>query len=337
MIASRRRLVLAAGLGALLLLLLVTVLLGFALGARPVAPGAVVDALLHPDTSDNDHMVVRDLRVPRTLIGLVVGAALGLAGTVMQGVTRNPVADPGLLGVNAGASLFVVVAITWLGIGSPSGFVPFAFAGAAAASALVYGIGTIGRGGAASVRLALVGAAFTAGATSLISLVLVTDLDTLNVYRFWVVGSLAGRDADLLVTLGPFLAGGLVLAFAIARDLDVLALGDEVARGLGQRLGRARAAAAVAIVLLCGSATALAGPIVFVGLVVPHVARRLTGPDHRWMLPYAMVLGAVLMIAADVIGRLVVRPGELEVGLVAAFLGAPLMIAIVRRSRIAAL
>jgi iron complex transport system permease protein len=313
------------------------VLLGFALGARSISPGTVLDALLDPNTDDNDHMVVRDLRIPRTAVGVVVGAALGLAGTIMQGVTRNPVADPGLLGVNAGASLFVVVAITWFGIGSPSGFIWFAFAGAAAASALVYGIGVIGRGGAASVRLALVGAAFTAAATSLISLVLVTDLDTLNVYRFWVVGSLAGRDADLLRTLAPFLALGALLAFTIARDLNVMALGDELARGLGQRLHRARAGAAVAIVLLCGSATALAGPIVFVGLVVPHVARRLTGPDHRWMLPYAMVLGAVLLVAADVIGRLVVRPGELEVGLVIAFLGAPLMIAIVRRTRIAAL
>lgn len=311
--------------------------LGFALGTRAVPLDGVLEALIDPRSGDNDHIVVRELRVPRTLIGLAVGAALGLAGAVVQGITRNPIADPGLLGVNAGASLAVVAAITWLGVTAPSGYVWFAFAGAALAAAVVYGIAAVGRDGARPVKLALVGAAFTAAASSLITVALLSDLDTLDRYRFWVVGSLVARDLSALVALSPFLAAGAVLALTRGRVLNAVALGDDVARGLGQSLARARVAAAAAVVLLCGAATALAGPIVFVGLVVPHIARRITGPDYRWVLPYSMVLGAILLVAADVVGRLIARPGEIEVGIVVAFIGAPVMIAIVRRASVSGL
>jgi len=319
------------------LLLAVVMLLGLAVGSRSVSPVTVVQALLDPGAGGNDGLVVRDQRLPRVLIGLAVGAALGVAGAVMQGLTRNPIADPGLLGVNAGASLAVVAAITWFGVSGPSGYVWFAFAGAALAAVLVHAIGSRGRDGPTPVTLALVGAAVTAAGTSLTTILLLTDIDTLDLYRFWIVGSLVGRDLGVLVTLLPFLIAGAVLAFGTGRMLNAVSLGDDVARGLGQHLGRARAAAGIAIVLLCGAAVALAGPIVFIGLVVPHVARRITGPDHRWILAYSAVLGPILLIAADVAGRVVAPPGELEAGLVVAFVGAPVLIALVRGRRLAEL
>lgn len=315
--------------------LALVVLASLALGARDIAPGVVLGALVDP-TGSTDHAVVLDQRLPRTVVGLAAGAALGLAGTVMQGITRNPLADPGLLGINAGASLAVVLATAVLGVTSPSRFIWFALAGAAVAAAIVYGVGAIGREGATPVKLALAGTAVTAGLTSVITLLLITDTDTIAAYRRWSVGSLAGRDLEV-VTLVPFLLAGAGLAMVTARALNLLALGDDLARGLGQNVHLARAAAAGAVVLLAGAATAMAGPVVFVGLVVPHLARPLTGPDHRWLLPYSVVLGPVVLLAADVVGRLVLRPGELEAGLVVAVVGAPALVAIVRRAKVAGL
>jgi iron complex transport system permease protein len=320
-----------------LALLILVLVLSLTLGTRQVPFGAVLEALFSPQSTGTDEMVVRDLRVPRTLIGLAVGAALALAGTLLQGVTRNPLADPGLLGINAGASLFVVLGITWFGVTSASGYIWFALAGAGAAGVLVYAIGA-GRSGAnAAVRLAITGTAVAAAVTSLVTLVLLTNLDALNQYRFWSVGSLVGRDLTALAALLPFLVLGAVLALVVARMLNLLALGDDIARGLGQNVVATRVLAGAAVVLLCGSATALAGPLVFVGLVVPHIARRITGPDYRWMTVYAVLLGPVLVVSADVIGRLIVPPGELEAGLVIAFIGAPVMIALVRRARLSGL
>jgi iron complex transport system permease protein len=303
-----------------------------ALGVRTIDPGEVWQALVSPDLADPDQAVVVQLRVPRTLIGLAAGIALGLAGTLIQGVTRNPIADPGLLGVNSGASLAVVLCISLLGITSPLGFIWFAFAGAAAAALVVFAIG-----GARPVRLALVGAALTALLTPLIALVLLRDTEAFNQYRFWAVGSLTGRDLSTVATLWPFLAVGVVLAAALAHRLNLLALGDDVAAALGQRVGVTRAVAGVALVLLSGTAVALAGPIALVGLVVPHAARRLVGSDYRWITALAVALGPIMLLSADVIGRLVVPNSELEAGVVAAFLGAPVLIAIARSRRVAGL
>ncbi|MEX1079077.1 MAG: iron chelate uptake ABC transporter family permease subunit [Homoserinimonas sp.] len=330
----RRRLI---GLCSAVVLLLAMVALSLALGARDVALADVWNALFAPDASNNDHLVVRDLRIPRTVIGIVVGLSLALAGAIMQGITRNPLADPGLLGVNAGASVFVVLAIAVLGVSSPAGYVWFAFLGAAAAASVVYGIGAIGREGATPVKLVLAGTALTAGLTSIITLVLITDSETLNSYRFWSVGSLASRDFAPIIALWPFIAVGAILAFTVGRMLNLLSLGDDLARGLGQNLMLTRVIAALAVVLLCGTATALAGPMVFVGLVVPHIVRPITGPDYRWILAYSAVLGPVLLLAADVVGRLIVRPAELEAGIIIAVIGAPIMIALVRRVKLAGL
>ncbi|CAN5159151.1 iron chelate uptake ABC transporter family permease subunit [soil metagenome] len=323
------------GLIAAAIALVLAVMLSLALGARQVDVASVVAALVNPLEGDADQMVVRDLRVPRTIIGLVAGAALALAGALVQGLTRNPLADPGLLGVNAGASLFVVVAITSFGVATSSGQIWFAFAGAAVATVVVYAVSS-GSRGPTPVALTLAGTAVTAATTSIITLLLLGNLDTLNQYRFWAVGSLVGRSLDSLAAVAPFALLGGILALTLGRGLNVLALGDDVARGLGAQLGRARAIASVAVVLLCGSATALAGPIVFIGLVVPHAARRIVGADYRWILAYCLLLGPTLLVLADVVGRLIVLPGELEAGLVVAALGAPVMIALTR-SRLGAL
>jgi iron complex transport system permease protein len=276
--------------------------------------------------------VVLDLRVPRTIIGLAAGAALGLAGALMQGLTRNPLADPGLLGVNAGASLAVVTAIAFFGVTAPSGYVWFAFGGAALAAALVYAVAS-GRTGPSPLSLTLAGAATTAVLTSFITLLLLRDLDTLAQFRFWSVGSLVGRDVSTVATLAPFLIVGSVTALLLGRSLNSLALGDDVARGLGQRVGLTRIVAGAAIILLCGSATSLAGPLVFVGLVVPHIARRFVGADYRWILLWSMPLGAALLVIADTIGRLIAPPSELEAGIVVALIGAPVLIALVRGNK----
>jgi len=301
-----------------------------ALGVRQIDLGVVWQSLVAPVDGDADHRVVLELRVPRTVVGLLAGAALGLAGTLIQGVTRNPIADPGLLGVNSGASLAVVVAIAAFGVVDPLGYIWFAFAGAAAAATIVFAIGH-----GQPVRLALVGAALTSLLTPLITVVLLRDADTFNQYRFWAVGSLTGRGLDTVQVLWPFLLVGGVLAVLLAHRMNLLALGDDVARGLGQRVGTTRALSGIAIVLLCGTATALVGPIALVGLVVPHAARRLVGSDYRWIIGISLVLGPALLLAADVIGRLVVSPGELEAGVVAAFIGAPVLIAVARGRRVA--
>jgi iron complex transport system permease protein len=329
-----RRLV---GLGLLLALVAVGCLASVAVGTRSIGLGEVWRALFDHDLTGEQAVIVRQLRVPRTVLGLMVGLALGVAGALMQGHTRNPLGDPGLLGVTAGASLAVVLAISLLGITAPSGYVWFAFGGALAGTVLVYAIGSAGRGGPTPVTLALAGAALSALLYALVRAVLVSDQQTLDSFRFWVVGALAGRGADVAWQVAPFIAVGLVLALANAPALNLLGLGEDAARGLGQRIWPARVVGLSAITLLCGAATAACGPIAFVGLVVPHAVRAVTGPDHRWLIPCSGLLGAALLLTADVIGRVVARPGELQVGIVLALVGAPFFVALVRRRRTPAL
>ena len=333
----RSRGVLLGGLAVAFVALFVVALLSVFLGTRTIEPGQIFDTFFHYDSTNTDHLVVWTLRVPRTLAGILVGVALGLAGAVMQGVARNPLADPGLLGVNAGAALAVVCAISILGVGTAMGYVWFAFLGAAVAAVSVYLIGSLGREGATPVKLALAGAAMTAALQSITTAILLTDVATFDKFRFWTVGSLAGRKLELVLQVAPFIAAGVVLALCTGRLLNALSLGDDVARGLGQRVVFARALSAGAVVLLCGAATALAGPITFLGLTIPHVARLITGPDYRWILPYSMVLAPILLLISDIVGRLVAKPGELQVGIVMAVIGAPFFIALVRRRKLAEL
>jgi iron complex transport system permease protein len=324
----------AAGLLLSVALLALVTVASIALGAKGIPLDQVWHGLFHYAGTDND-VVIREVRLPRTLLGLLVGAALGLSGAAMQALTRNPLADPGLLGVNAGAAAAVVSAISFFGITSVNGYVWFSLAGAAAVSVLVYAVG--GNRSATPVRLALAGTAVTALLQGYTNAVQLTDSVALDRMRFWQVGSLANADMATVRNVLPFIAVGIVLALATARPLNAVALGDDTARGLGARLTRTRVLVMVAITLLCGAATAACGPIVFVGLMVPHVVRGITGPDMRWIMPYAAVLSPVLLLGADVIGRLVTRPAELQVGIVTAVLGGPVFIALVRRRRMAEL
>ncbi|MGY1710069.1 FecCD family ABC transporter permease [Geodermatophilus sp. SYSU D00758] len=323
----------STGLLVLVVLVVAVAALSIAVGTRSIGLGTVWQSLTDPVAGSEEAVIVRELRLPRTVLGLLVGMALGAAGALTQGHTRNPLGDPGLLGVTAGASLGVVLAIWLLGIAGPSGYVWFAFAGALVGTVLVFLLGSVGRGGAGPVTLALAGAALSALLFALVRAILISDSQSLDSFRFWVVGALAGRGADVAWQVAPFIVLGLVLALANAPALDLLGLGEDVARGLGQRVWLARSVGLVAVTLLCGAATAACGPIAFVGLVVPHVVRAFTGPSHRWLVPCAALTGAVFLLLADVVGRVVVRPGELQVGIVLALVGAPFFIALIRRRR----
>lgn len=321
----------------LVLALVMVLVLSITVGARPIALGDIWNALTAFDSTQTNHKIIFDLRLPRTLVGLLVGAALGLSGAILQGATRNPLADPGILGINAGATLCVVLGISVFGITQLSGYVWLAFLGAGAAMLVVYLVASLGREGATPVKLALAGAAVTAALTSVTSAILITNVETLDQIRFWQVGALTGRTTDILMQVAPFILAGIVLALLTSRILDGLALGDDVARGLGLKVQRGRAMVGFAAVILAGAATAAAGPIAFVGLTVPHLARAFTGPNYRWILPYSMLLAPILLLGADIIGRVIVPPGELQVGIVTAALGAPFFIALVRRRKLAEL
>ncbi|MGW6457161.1 FecCD family ABC transporter permease [Streptomyces sp. NPDC055078] len=312
--------------------LLMMVVLSTWIGTKDTSLGQVWSAIRGDDGSYTTG-VIRELRLPRTLMGLTVGAALGVAGAVMQAMTRNPLADPGLLGVNAGASAAVVLGIGVLGLGTFTSLVWAAFAGAGAATVLVYVLGASGRAGPTPVRLALAGAAVSACLGGVIGGLTVFNTATFEYMRFWMVGSLAGHDPGLMRQLLPFVVTGLVVALLMARSLNALALGEDLGRALGTGVARTRLAAVVAVTLLCGASTAAAGPIGFVGLVIPLVARWLTGPDLRWVLPYSLVLAPILLLTSDILGRVVLSGGELEVGAVTALVGAPVFIAMVRRRK----
>ncbi|OON82395.1 FecCD family ABC transporter permease [Streptomyces tsukubensis] len=318
-------------LGAVLLLALAVA--SIAVGAKQLSLDQVWHGLFSSTGNYND--VVVDQRLWRTLLGLLAGAALGLSGAVLQALTRNPLADPGLLGINAGASAAVVTAMTFFGVTSLSGYVWFAFAGAAVVGAVVYLLG--GTRSATPVRLALAGTAVSAALYGYVQSVMIMDNAALGKLRFWTVGSLVSADRSTFTQVLPFIAVGTVLALLLARPLNALAMGDDTARALGAHLNRTRTLSMVSATLLCGAATAACGPIAFVGLMVPHVIRSFTGPDMRWILPYATVLSPVLLVGSDIIGRLVARPGELQVGIVTAVIGGPVFIFLVRRRRMAQL
>ncbi|GFH37167.1 FecCD family ABC transporter permease [Streptomyces pacificus] len=330
----RRHALRAAGLLLAVGVLALVCVASIAIGAKPVPVSDVWHGLFQNSGTGSD-VVIRDLRVPRTVLGLLVGVALGLSGAVMQALTRNPLAEPGLLGVNAGASAAVVTAISFFGVTSISGYVWFALLGAGVVSVVVYLLG--GSRGATPVRLALAGTAATAALFGYVNAVQLLDSAALNRLRFWTVGSLASADPATIGKVAPFLAAGVVLALLIVRPLNAMEMGDDTARALGAHINRTRVLAMAAVTLLCGAATAACGPIVFIGLMVPHLVRAVTGPDMRWILPYAAVLAPVLLLGSDVVGRMVARPSELQVGVVTAFIGGPVFIHLVRRKRMAQL
>ncbi|HEX7305621.1 iron ABC transporter permease [Lentzea sp.] len=321
------------GLLFLLAVLVVVALASIAIGSKEIALSGVWHGLFTP-TGAEDDVVIRELRIPRTLIGIVVGIALGVGGALMQGHTRNPLADPGILGVTHGAALAVVLSIFLLGVNSLVGYIWFAFAGAMIASVVVFLLGSAGRGGPSPVTLALAGAAVSALMNGLVSAIVLLDQQSLDAFRFWQVGGIGGRDLTVLWQVLPFLLVGLVVAAFNAPGLNALSLGEDVAKSLGVRVGTTRSLGIFAITLLVGGAVAACGPIGFIGLVVPHVARAFTGPDYRWLLPFSALVGAILLLFADIVGRVVARPSEVEVGVMLALIGAPFFIYLVRRKKL---
>ncbi|WP_020668755.1 FecCD family ABC transporter permease [Amycolatopsis nigrescens] len=327
--ATRRRGRRPATLGLLVLALLVVCVASIALGTRAIPLGVVLDALTSP-TGAEEHLIIRSLRLPRTLLGALAGLALGAAGAMMQGHTRNPLADPGLLGISQGAAFAVVLSVVVLGVQSLYGFIWFAFAGALLGSLVVFALGGVGGRGATPVTLALAGAAVSALLNGVIAAIVLSNEQGMETYRFWHVGSIAGRDYSVTGQILPFLLVGLLLAMINTPGLNTLSLGEDVATSLGQHVRRTRALGIVAITLLTGAAVAACGPIAFLGLIVPHLARAITGPDYRWLVPCSALLGALLLLSADVLGR-VLSGDNLEVGIMLAVVGAPVFVFLVRR------
>jgi iron complex transport system permease protein len=311
------------------LLLLLGIFASIAYGAADISISQILTAFTNFDDS-TEHIIIRTMRLPRTLIASMLGASLATAGVLMQGLTQNPLAAPGILGINAGAALAVVVMVFGLGISSPFLITLVAFIGALLAVIAVYYLGSLGQGGATPLKLTIAGATLTALLSSITTGVLVLSERTLEEVRFWLAGSLAGLDFNLFLTVLPWMIVGLLTAFALSRQINVLSLGESIATGLGQQTGWIKLATASSIIILAGSAVALAGPISFVGLVVPHLARGAMGVDYRWVLPYAAVFGADLLVWADLAARWLIKPQELPVGVMTAMLGAPFLLYLVR-------
>jgi len=316
-----------------LVVLVVLSVLSISFGVRAVSFDDIVAALTgHTDTIAEAAIVKR---IPRTVLALLVGAALALSGATMQAVTRNPIADPGILGVSNGASLAVVCGIAFFGLADPYGQMAFAIVGAGVAAVFVYTVGSLGRGGATPLKLALAGAATSAAFASLISAVMLPRVDLLQTFQSWQIGGVGGAEWPRIALTAPVLAVGALICFLCSRCMNSLALGDEMAKGLGENVFRTRMISALGAVILAGAATAIAGPIGFVGLIIPHVCRMLVGTDHRWLLPFSAIAGAALLTASDIVGRVIAPSSEeIQVGIITAIIGAPFFIWIVRRQKV---
>lgn len=312
-------------------LVMLVAIISLRIGSIGISTSDAWDALFNYNAQEYNQTVVRSLRLPRTIIALGVGAALAVAGATMQAVTRNPLADPTILGVSSGATFAIVTASFYLGLTAPSQYVWFAFAGALAASLLVFAIGSAGRDGASPIKLALAGVVISALLGSWTSALLLLDESTLDTVRFWLAGSVVGRDLGTFWFLSPFLLGGSLVLIFLGHQLNVLNLGEDSARALGMHTGRVRLICSLLVVLVVGAAVSAAGPIAFVGLATPHIIRAVVGPDYRWVLPYSAITGAVLLTAADVIGRIVAKPAEIQVGIMTAVVGAPFLIYLARQ------
>ena len=330
-VAARRKATFPVVLGVCVVLLAAAVVLSLLVGTRVLSLPETVAGL-----TGSDHVaaaVIWELRLPRTLLGLLVGAALGAAGVVAQSVTRNPLADPGLLGISSGAAVAIVVGGALLGVAGGAPQVLLAVVGAGAATLAVYGFAHRSAEGLNPVNMTLAGMAISACLSAVVSAVVLLSASTMDQYRFWVVGSLGSPDAGVLAPAALVALVGAVVATATSGSLNALALGDDTAAGLGVRVHRTRVLGGAAVVLLSGTAVALAGPIVFVGLLVPHAARFVVGGDVRRVLALSAVLGPLLLLAADVVGRVIARPSEVQVGVVIAVLGTPIFIWLARRAR----
>lgn len=317
-------------------LLIICLMLSLAFGSKNVGFSQAINALINSDDMSFSAIVVRE-RIPRTIFSVMAGASLGISGALMQSITRNPIADPSILGVNTGASLFVVIGIAFFNINSANEYIWIALAGAGITSIFVYGIASMGSGGMTPIKLALAGSATSAVLTSLVSVIILPRSEVMNAYRFWQVGSVSGATWDSINLILPYLIIGLIISIILTPALDVLALGDDVATGLGVNIGIIRIICAIAGVILCGAITAIAGPIGFVGLMIPHSIRLILGANLRGVVPMSAIGGAVLLTISDVLGRVIGSPGELQVGIITAFFGAPILIIIARKAKVRAI
>lgn len=319
-----------SGLALLCILVVVAMVWSIGLGAADIQPQTVYDALFHFDDTNFHHLIIQTSRLPRVLSGLLVGAALAVAGAIMQGLTRNPLADAGILGIQSGASFAVVLGLTTGMAVTLSQYALFGFVGAAITAGLVYALGSMGRGGATPLKLTLAGVIITAFISSFTTALLIRDAEALDMIRFWTAGSLAGRETPLLTQAAPYILVGLVGALLISREITTMSLGEDVAKGLGQNTLVIKLIAAGIVVLLAGGSVALAGPIGFIGLIIPHVVRLISGVDYRWIIPYSALGGALLLTVADVWARTLIKPQELPVGVIMALVGAPFFILLAR-------
>ncbi len=326
-----KRLWLLPGLFIGVALILLSLVLSIMLGAAEITPATVIASLINFDETSFDHLVIRTVRLPRVIAGTFVGASLAVAGAIMQGLTHNPLASPGILGINAGASFAVVLAVFILGSPPLSTYAIFAMIGATAAAIIVYGLGSMGPGrGASPLRLVLAGVILTSFLGAFTTALLIADQDTLDQIRFWTVGSLAGREWNLLRLTAPYMILGMFAGLVMARQITTISLGEEIAAGLGQNTAWIKLLSAGATILLAGGAVALAGPIGFVGLIAPHFARFFVGTDYRWIIPYSAVFGGLLVISGDMVARVIIRPQELPVGVMMGLLGAPFFVYLAR-------
>jgi len=337
-VANRRRLLTTAravGLLVGLVIVVVVALVSVRIGSIGVSNRDAWNAIFNYHADSYNETVIRSLRLPRTVIAIGVGGGLAVAGAVMQAVTRNPLAGPDILGVSSGASFAIVTAIYALDLTAVSQYMWFGFAGATGAAALVYIVGSAGRGGATPIKLALAGVVISALLGSWTSALTLLDEDTLDQARFWFAGSVVGRPLSLFWTVAPFLIGGTLVCVFMGHQLNVLSMGEDAARALGMQTNRIRVISSILVVVITGAAVSVAGPIGFVGLATPHIVRSLVGPDYRWVLPYSVVIGAIFLTTADIIGRIVTRPGEIQVGIITAIVGAPFLVYLARKRTVA--
>jgi iron complex transport system permease protein len=308
-----------------LIILVVCLIFSVTFGAAKIPLDTIYQSFLSFDAS-REHLIIRTVRLPRSLLAMIVGAAISVAGALMQGVTRNPLADPGILGVSSGAAFSVVMAIFFFGASTPSIYVWYAFLGAGVTAISVYFLASLGRGGATPLNLTIAGAAISSLLASLTSGILIVSQRTLEEIRFWLAGSLASTDASIIVQVLPYVCIGMILALAISRQVTILSLGEDIALGLGQQTTWVKIAAVICVLLLDGSAVASSGGIGFIGLVIPHIVRFVVGVDYRWIIPYSALFGAILLLVADILARLIIQPQEVPVGIMTALVGAPFFV-----------
>ncbi|QAS52254.1 FecCD family ABC transporter permease [Halobacillus litoralis] len=315
----------------LLLLFIAASFFSIAVGKTSISLSEVWDAFFHYDPSSTNQVIIRTSRLTRTVIAITIGASLSIAGALMQALTRNPLAAPDIFGVNAGALFFIVASATFFSVESLSGYMWIGFIGAGVAGTIVYLLGSMGEDGLSPIRIVLAGAAISALFVSFTQGMLVLDEQRMQSVLFWLAGSVAGRELDLLLPVLPFISGAIILSLLIGKPLNILMSGDDVAKNLGQNTGLVKLVIGINIVFLAGGSVAVAGSVGFIGLVVPHIVKGITGPNYQWILPISGLFGAILLLFADIVARLVIAPQEMPIGVMTALFGTPFFIYIARK------